>query len=143
MSAADNQESRTVTDPDRLVAIGLAAGRIGIGAGLWLAPKLSAKALGFGEPNGPTLAVGRIAATRDLVLGALQLTALDDRERLARISAAVAVCDAGDALTFALALRDPETRTAGLRGIGAAAAATAAGVWLAGRLRGLAAIAEA
>jgi hypothetical protein len=135
MSAADSHGSQSVADLDRLVAIGLAIGRLGIGAGLWLAPGLSARALGFGEPDGPTLAVGRIAATRDLVLGALQLAALDDRKRLSRISAAVAVCDAGDTLTFALALRDPETRTAGARGIGAAAAATAAGAWLAGRLR--------
>jgi hypothetical protein len=121
---------------ERLLAVNLAAGRIAIGTGLWLAPRLSSKALGFGEPDGATLAVGRIAATRDLILGVLQLTALDDRERLARISAAVAVCDAGDTLAFALALRDPATRTAGIRGIGAAAAATAAGAWLANRLRG-------
>jgi hypothetical protein len=120
---------------ERLLAINLAAGRIAIGAGLWLAPGLAAKALGFGEPDGPTLAVGRIAATRDLVLGVLQLAALEDRQRLAQVSGAVAVCDAGDTLAFALALRDPVTRTAGIRGIGAAAAATVAGAWLASRLR--------
>jgi hypothetical protein len=135
MSATeDSPELEPVADLDRLVAIGLAAGRVGIGVGLWLAPGLSAKALGFGEPDGPTLAVGRIAATRDLVLGALQLAALNDRERLARISGAVAACDAGDTLTFALALRDPATRTAGVRGIGAAFAATVAGAWLSRRL---------
>ena len=119
---------------ERLLAVNLGAGRIAIGAALWLVPGLAVRALGFGEPDARTLAVARIAATRDLVLGALQLAALDDRERLARISGAVAVCDAGDTVAFAMALGDRSTRTAGLRGIGAAAAATAAGAWLSASL---------
>lgn len=120
---------------ERALAINLAAGRIAIGTGLWLAPTLSSRLLGFGEPDERMLAIGRIAATRDLVLGALQLSALDDRRRLAQISAAVAACDAGDTLTFALALRDRSTRAAGIRGVAGAAIATAAGAWLAGRLK--------
>jgi hypothetical protein len=120
---------------ERLLAVNLGAGRIAIGAALWLAPGLAARALGFGEPDARMLSLARIAATRDIVLGALQLAALDDRERLARISAAVAVCDAGDAVAFTLALGDRSTRSAGVRGIGGAAAATAAGAWLTASLR--------
>jgi hypothetical protein len=119
---------------ERFAAIGLAAGRLAIGAGLWAAPRLSARALGFRELDGPALALARIAATRDLVLGAWQLSALDDPSALRRATLGVAAADAGDALTFALAIGRRETRSAGARGLPAAAAATVAGMWLADRL---------
>jgi hypothetical protein len=129
--------SRRRTDRvERLAATGLAAGRLAIGAGLWCAPRLSLRALGFGDPSAPSVAVTRIAATRDLVLGAWQLRSAGDRRELRRATVAVAIADAGDTLVFALALRSPETRTAGLRGLPGAAPATALGAWLAARLRG-------
>ena len=124
-----------VEGTERFLALNLAAGRIAIGTGLWAAPRLVTRVLGFPEPDETALAVSRIAATRDLVLGVLQLAALGDRKRLATMTAAVAVCDAGDAAAFALALRDPATRTAGLRGVAMAAPATVVGAWLAARLR--------
>ncbi len=120
---------------ERLAAAGLATGRIAIGAGLWLAPRASAGALGFERLDPAGIAVARIAATRDLVLGAAQLAALQERERLQRATVGAAVADAGDALTFALALGDRRTRRAGLRGLPVAAAAVAMGAWLAGRLQ--------
>jgi hypothetical protein len=119
---------------ERALAVNLAAGRIAIGAGLWLAPRLSSRLLGFGEPDPRTLALSRIAGTRDLVLGGLQLSALEDRKRLSRITAAVAACDAGDTVAFALAIGNRSTRAAGIRGVVGAAFATAAGAWLAGQL---------
>ena len=48
-----------------------------------------------------------------------------------RASLAAAVCDAGDTLAFALALRDPSTRAAGVRGIGRRRCGHRAGAWLA------------
>lgn len=122
-----------VDPPERALAIGLAAGRLAIGAGLWLAPGTTARALGFERLDVAGLALARIAASRDLVLGAWQLSSLGGRERLRRATIGVAVADAGDALTFALALRG-DGRGAGARGLPAAAAATAAGAWLAARL---------
>jgi hypothetical protein len=121
---------------ERCAAIGLAAGRLAIGAGLWAAPNRSARALGFEGLDGPGLALARVAATRDLVLGAWQLSALDNRMQLRRASLGVAIADAGDALTFGLALGGRDTRRAGTRGLPAATAATVAGIWLAARLRG-------
>ncbi len=120
---------------DRLVAIGLAAGRLSIGAGLWIAPRHAGRALGFDTLEGSGLALARIAASRDLVLGAWQLGALGDRRALRRATVGVAAADAGDAATFALALADKRTRIAGVRGLPAAAVATAAGAWLVNRLR--------
>lgn len=121
---------------ERSVAIGLAAGRLAIGAGLWITPRLSAKLLGFGEIDDKGLALARIAASRDLVLGAWQLRSLDDPAELRRATAAVAAADAGDALTFALALRsdDRGVRRAGLRGVLGATPAAAVGAWLHSRL---------
>jgi hypothetical protein len=121
----------------RTLAIGLAAGRLAIGAGLWLAPGVSAKLLGFGEIDSRALTLARIAATRDLVIGGWQLSALDEPDRLAAATAAAAAADAGDALAFALALRsdDRATRRAGLRGLATAAPAAIAGAGLAASIR--------
>jgi len=120
----------------RLTALGLAAGRLVIGAGLWLAPRRSLAALGFAEIDSTAVALARIAATRDLVLGAWQLRSLGDPRELRRASAAVAVADAGDALTFGIALRaGAANRTAGLRGLAGAVPAAIAGAWLESRLR--------
>lgn len=119
---------------ERLAATALAGGRIAIGAGLWLTPRVSLRALGFAEPSGDGLALARVAATRDLVLGAWQLSALDDPDELARASTAVAVCDAGDVLTFALLARGGQA-SAAARGLAGAVPATLLGIWLASRHR--------
>lgn len=111
----------------RLTGGGLAAGRLAIGAGLWLAPRLSLRALGFAEADERVLAVARIGATRDLVLAVWQLRSLDDREELLRVTRAVVVADAGDALAFALALRDPEARAMAALGVALAAPAALVG----------------
>lgn len=117
-----------------LVAVGLAGGRLAIGAGIWLAPRFVARSLGFAELGSAAFTLGRIAATRDLILGAWQARALRDRDELRRATTATTLADAGDALTFALALGDSEARTAGIRGLSAAAPAALAGLWLSRRL---------
>jgi hypothetical protein len=124
----------TADPPTRPLAIGLAAGRLAIGAGLWLAPRRCARALGFEALDSTGLALARIAATRDLVLGAWQLRALDDRERLRTATLGVGLADTGDALAFTLALADRRTRRAGVRGLAGALPAALAGLWLAARL---------
>jgi len=120
---------------ERVAAAALATGRLALGAGLWLAPARSLRAFGFGEASAQSAALTRIAATRDLVLGAWQLRSLSERGELHRATVAVAAADIGDTLVFALALGPPETRTAGRRGLPAAAPAAALGTWLAARLR--------
>jgi hypothetical protein len=118
---------------ERALAVNLGVGRVAIGAALWLTPRLASRLLGFDEPDGRTLTVARIAATRDVVLGAWQLSSLEDPEQRAKAAMSAAICDAGDTVAFVLALRDPATRTAGVRGVPLAAAATVAGLWLASR----------
>lgn len=132
MGAATAEE----IDPalDRL-ALALAAGRLAIGAGLWFAPQLASHALGFGRLDARSLALARIAASRDLVLGGWVVASRGDREELARAAAGAAVADAGDAVTFALLATGSDHRAAGVRGVVAAAPAALAGHWLVRRLR--------
>jgi hypothetical protein len=115
----------------KLLAAGLSGGRLAIGAGIWLAPEPTARAMGFRRRlSGAGLALGRLAATRDLVLGAWQLSALGDPVAFRRASIAGAVADAGDAVAFGLAVAEGDEREAGIKGTVAALAATALGVWL-------------
>lgn len=113
----------------------LAAGRIAIGAGIWLTPGLAAKGLGMKPFGGEALAVARLAATRDIILGAWLGGELREGGKPLAPAIALTACDAGDALAFALlAARSGETH-AGARGLAAAGPATAIGAWLVSRLR--------
>ncbi len=120
--------------PDvRALSLISAAGRMAIGIGLFAAPELSLRALGFSDVSPSTVAIARVAGIRDFVLGGVTLVALDDRERLRGATVANATADAGDAAAFALAARSGET-AAGLRGMAAAIPAALAGLWVASRL---------
>ena len=110
-----------------------AAGRIAIGIGLLAAPEPALRALGFNDVDPSTVAVGRIAGVRDLVLGLVTLVSLEDRDRLRAATLANTLADAGDTLAFGVALGTSE-RTAGARGIMAALPAAVAGAWTAWRL---------
>lgn len=106
-----------------------------IGAGLWLAPRLTLKALGLKETEGEGLAITRIAATRDLVLGAWMVSLADDPVAMRRAAVGIAACDAGDTLTFALlGTKGGDSLAGAARGVVAAGSATALGIWLADRL---------
>jgi hypothetical protein len=115
----------------RAVSAATALGRLAIGVGLAFAPGLALRTLGFTKPSPQLVAVSRLAGGRDIVLGAVTLAALDDPPRLRGAVFANAAVDAGDALTFAVALRDGDTRQAALRGLAAAVPAALTGLWLA------------
>lgn len=101
---------RNEPDPaERLVALGLGGGRIAIGVGLWAAPRLTLRALGFQPMDGGALAVARIAGSRDIALGVLVLAGMGDRRALRRPVAAATACDAGDALAFTVLAAERET----------------------------------
>lgn len=126
---------RRLADEERAVGAFLAAGRIAIGVGIWAAPSLTSKALGLDRWSGQGLAVARLAATRDVLLGAWLVNELREGGKPLAPAAALTACDAGDALTFALLAADGEP-AAGMKGLAAAGPATALGVWLVSRLRG-------
>jgi hypothetical protein len=68
----------------RATATGLGAGRLLIGAALWFAPRPTLSALGFPPLDPPAVTLARVAATRDLVLGAWQLRSLGESDELRR-----------------------------------------------------------
>jgi hypothetical protein len=121
--------------PATAVARGLAAGRIAIGTAIWLAPRLSIKALGFDPRNPQAIALARLAGTRDLALGALTMVSLRDLGAARRLSVVNAVVDAADAtaLTLPFARRHPIGPAAAL-GATSAVLAALAGAWTAREL---------
>jgi len=115
---------RPTKDPiARRAILAIAGCRIAIGVGVLAAPRAALRALGFSEPNTQTLALARVAGSRDLALGALTVAARDDSRRLRGVGIAAIGVDAADAVTFALASRQPGF---GLVGAGNALAGTAA-----------------
>lgn len=119
-----------MTSSARAAGLGLGLGRLAIGAGLWLAPRQAARALGFDELDSRGLVLGRLAGTRDFLLGLAQLSALGDPPRFQHVARAGMVADAADAIAFAAAISQGE-RVAGLRGLALAVPATVLGFWLA------------
>jgi hypothetical protein len=128
------RRQRKLSDEERLVGGLLAAGRIAIGVGIWTVPALAAKGLGMKGWSGEALAVARLAATRDILLGAWLAAELRDGGKPLAPAAALTACDAGDALTFALLATEGDS-AAGLRGLASAGPATVVGAWLTNRLR--------
>jgi hypothetical protein len=130
------RSKRSLNGEERAIATLLAAGRVAIGAGIWMAPGLAAKALGMKPFDGEALALARLAATRDVILGVWLGAELRDGGSPLAPAVALTACDAGDALAFALlAARGGDDLQAGVRGLAAAGPATAIGAWLTARVR--------
>jgi hypothetical protein len=119
----------------RAVALQLAAGRLAVGAGTSFATARSLRALGFDETGAAGTALARVLGARDLALGSLAVAGREDRAALHSATLAAAALDAADAAAFLVAMRDPATRRAGIRGVLFAGGAAAAGFWAARRLR--------
>jgi hypothetical protein len=118
------------------IAAALGATRIALGAGIWLAPDLAMRVLGFDPRNAESRALGRLAGTRDAILGVLAVGSLDEPRAARAMALANAWVDAGDAAAFGLALvRREGIDRAALMGATSATAASATGFWLARRLQ--------
>jgi hypothetical protein len=113
----------------RQALLTIAAGRIAVGVGALLATRPALKALGFAEPDAAGLALGRIAGGRDIAIGTLTLAARGDARALRTVALAAAAVDGADAVSFAIAARDPGARRAGIGGAASGAAAALAGAW--------------
>jgi hypothetical protein len=118
----------------RVTALELAAARLAVGAGTVFATRPALGVLGFGEADASGHAMAKVLGARDLAIGALTVASRGDRRALRAATLAAAALDAGDAVAFALATRDPETRRAGVGGLLAAGVAAGVGFWAARRL---------
>jgi hypothetical protein len=125
---------RRTSSLDRTLALGMVAGRVGIGSAALLATKPALKGLGLDQTNTSARVLGRMAGARDIALAALQLQNIDDPDRLRDATLAAVAADAADAAIFLAAGRHPELRRAGAMSAPLAVAAVAGGLWLADRL---------
>jgi hypothetical protein len=122
-------------DP-RDVARGINAGRIALGLGLALAPRIVALGWLGAEARRPaTGAVLRAHGSRDAIIGALALHTLDDDAVAPRYLRTAAVVDLVD-LWATLAARRALPRTGVVAVSAMAAAAVVAQVWAASRIAG-------
>ena len=119
----------------RLLIRAIAAARIALGTAATLAPGQALRAAGF-EPADPGARIlARLAGVRDIGLGATVLWAGEDAGMLKRAAVAGAAVDAGDSVSFGLALiRREGVDRAALGGSISAAMASSAGAWAASRL---------
>jgi hypothetical protein len=118
----------------RTAVLGVAGGRIAIGAAALLATRPALKILGFEASDTSARALTRIAGGRDIAIGLLTLAARDDRERLRETAAVAAAVDLGDAICFGIAGRDPAAGRAAVQGILSGGVATVVGAWAVRRL---------
>jgi hypothetical protein len=126
---------RRKSDPlARQAVLAIAAGRVAIGVGTLLATAPALRLLGFAEVGASGTALARLAGSRDVAIGLVTIAVRDDRAKLRQASLLAAAVDAADAVAFGLATRDRETADAGVRGLGAGAAAALTGAWAARRL---------
>lgn len=106
-----------------------AAGRLAVGAGAFFATRPALRAFGFEETGAAGSALAKVLGARDLALGSLTVAVRDDRAALRAVTLAAAALDAADAVAFAIASGDPETRKGGVSGALTAGAATLVGLW--------------
>jgi hypothetical protein len=118
----------------RAAVLGIAGGRIAIGAGALLATRPALRVLGFEASDTSARALARIAGGRDIALGVLTIAARDNRGALREVAAAAAAVDLGDAICFGIAGRDPAAGRAAVQGILTGGAATVVGAWAVRRL---------
>lgn len=131
--------NRRHREPDRAarrVSLAIGAGRMAIGATIFLATRPALRAMGFGATGAGGEALAKLGGGRDIALGAATLAFRDDPARLRAVMVASSACDVTDALTLGSAVRDPELRRAGLGGVLSGSAAALAGFWAARRLGG-------
>jgi Domain of unknown function (DUF4267) len=82
----------------RLLATAIGAGFIGVGVSALVAPRRLAAIFGLPSDDATALAYARAACARDLILGGLVFSSLDDRSALRRVLGWGSLVGLGDAL---------------------------------------------
>jgi hypothetical protein len=120
----------------RQVALQIGASRVAMGLGIFLATRPALRVLGFGEVNAGGEALAKLGGGRDVAIGALTLTARNDRVALRHALLVSSACDLADAIALGISARHPQTRKAGIGGVISGGAAAVAGLWAWRRLGG-------
>lgn len=121
---------RKQMDPlGRQVALGIGAGRVGVGIATFFATRPALRALGFSETDATGRTFARILGARDIGVGALTLAVRNDPNALRNVILASSCLDLADAVAFATAAADPGTHRGGITGVAFGGAAAVAGFW--------------
>lgn len=113
----------------RQVALQIGTARLAMGIGIFFATQPALRALGFGSTEEVGEALAKLGGGRDIAIGALTLSARDDRKALRSALLISSACDLTDALALGVSARHPKTRRAGIGGIVSGSAAALAGLW--------------
>jgi hypothetical protein len=125
---------RRIDSKARQVAMQIGGSRVALGAAIFFGTRPVLRAMRFPEPGPAGVALAKLGGGRDIAIGALTLGALADAERLRTVMLVSNLCDLADAAAFAFAVRNPQTRLAGIGGVLSGGAAAAAGFWARRRL---------
>jgi len=120
---------RRIDPKARQVAMQIGGSRVALGMAIFLATRPVLRAMRFPEPSPAGEALAKLGGGRDIAIGALTLGALSDAERLRTVMLVSNLCDLADAAAFSFAVRNPQTRLAGIGGVLSGSAAAAAGFW--------------
>ena len=113
----------------RQIALEIGASRVGVGIATFFATRPALRALGFSETDATGRTFARILGARDIGVGALTLAVRHDPNALRNVILVSSCLDLADAVAFATATADPETRRGGLTGVAFGGAAAVAGFW--------------
>ena len=120
----------------RKVALQIGGSRMALGTAIFLATRPALRAMRFPEPGPTGVTLAKLGGGRDIMIGALTLSARSNPERLRTVILVSNLCDLADAAAFAYAARDPQMRLPGVTGVLSGAAAAIAGFWAWRRLGG-------
>jgi hypothetical protein len=118
----------------RQVAVGIGAGRLAMGLGIFFATRPALRALRFGETDAQGEALAKLGGGRDIAIGALTLAARNNPQALRTTILVSSACDLTDAVALGASAHNPETRAAGLGGVISGGGAAVAGLWAYRRL---------
>ncbi len=113
----------------RRVALGVGAGRLAMGLGIFFATRPALRALRFGETDAQGEALAKLGGGRDIAIGALTLAVRNDPGALRTTILVSSACDLADAAALGISARNPETRGAGFGGVISGGGAAIAGLW--------------
>jgi hypothetical protein len=118
----------------RQIALEIGASRVGVGIATFFATRPALRALGFSETDATSRTFARLLGARDIGVGALTLAVRNDPNALRNVVLASSCLDLADAVAFATATANPDTRRGGLTGVAFGGAAAVAGFWAYRRL---------
>src|SRR3954451_16072715 len=107
---------RRIDPKARQVAMQIGGSRVALGMAIFLATRPVLRAMRFPEPSPAGGALAKLGGGPGIGVGGLTLGALSDAERLRTVMLVSTLCALADAAAFSFAVRNQQTRLAGIGG---------------------------